>query len=68
MPPPRTALTPTDPQWLNALQQDLYEQHRIETPVYTWPHAPQRLLRVAAQLYNDRSQYERLAGLLPAVL
>lgn len=68
LPPPRTALTPTDPQWLNALQQELYEQHRIETPVYTWPKAPQRLLRVAAQLYNDRSQYERLAGVLRTVL
>jgi isopenicillin-N epimerase len=51
----------------------LYDEHRIEVPVSTWPvdaalepgEAPRaRLIRVSAQAYNDISQYERLAAAL----
>jgi len=66
--PPRSAAMPADAQWMDVLQQRLYEDHRIEVPVFTWPAPPQRLLRVAAQLYNDLPQYERLAAALPALL
>ncbi len=48
------------------LGRELAERHRIEVPVFSWPSAPQRLIRVSAQLHNDLSQYERLAELLPA--
>jgi len=51
----------------------LFDEHRIEVPVVSWPVAAAlgpderpraRLLRLSAQAYNDRSQYERLAGAL----
>jgi isopenicillin-N epimerase len=46
------------------LQARLYDDWRIEVPVMSWPVAPRRLIRVSAQLYNGRAQYERLAQAL----
>jgi isopenicillin-N epimerase len=51
----------------------LFEEHRIEVPVTSWPVAAalgpderprSRLLRISAQAYNDHAQYERLADAL----
>jgi len=39
----------------------LEQRHRIQVPVFTWPAPPDRLLRISAHLYNDESQYHRLA-------
>lgn len=50
------------------LQDALLERHAIEVPVMSWPAPPRRLLRVSAQLYNTRADYERLAGVLPGLL
>ncbi len=33
----------------------------FEVPVQNWPQWPQRVFRVSAQLYNELSEYERLA-------
>ena len=55
---------PVSPLFIDALQDELWERHRIEVPIQHWPAWPSRLLRVSAQLYNDLPQYERLASLL----
>lgn len=49
----------------------LYEallERRYETLVINWPDAPERVLRVSCQLYNDAAQYEALARDLVDVL
>ena len=45
-----------------ALYEALWRKHRIEAPVFDWPAPGGRpMLRVCAQIYNDLSQYEKLA-------
>ena len=39
----------------------LEQRHRIQVPVFIWPAPPDRLLRISTHLYNDESQYHRLA-------
>ena len=46
----------------------LEQRHGIQVPVFTWPAPPERLLRISAHLYNDESQYRRLAGALTTEL
>jgi isopenicillin-N epimerase len=60
--PPRSFLT-TDP-----LQDALFERKHIEVPVFAWPGAPARWLRVSAQLYNSQAQYAFLAEGLKELL
>jgi hypothetical protein len=36
--------------------------------VSVWPASPGRVLRVSAQIYNEESQYARLAGALQEAL
>ncbi len=50
------------------LMRELFDRHRIETIVSVWPAPPARVLRVSAQIYNDESQYARLAEALMALL
>ena len=56
------------PLYFDPLQDDLYHRHRIEVPVIPWPAWPRRLVRVSAQAYNSREQYERLASPLRELL
>jgi len=51
-----------------ALQDALLMQDAIEVPVFAWPAAPRRCIRVSAQLYNTIAQMERLAQVLPSRL
>jgi isopenicillin-N epimerase len=60
--PPRSALY-TDP-----LQDELLLREGIEVPIFPWPASPQRLVRISAQLYNDVTQFEKLAAALPRAL
>ena len=46
----------------------LEQRHRIQVPVFIWPAPPDRLLRISAHLYNDESQYHRLAEAITAEL
>ncbi len=49
---------------LDPLQDRLFKEHQIEVPVFAWPGAGKRVIRVSAQRYNRRADYERLASAL----
>jgi isopenicillin-N epimerase len=51
-----------------SLHTTLQDRWRIEVPVFAWPAAPRRFVRVSAQIYNHRAQYERLADALQSEL
>jgi isopenicillin-N epimerase len=53
---------------LHCLTIVLRDRFSIEVPVFYWPAAPQKLLRISAQAYNAPEQYERLADVLAELL
>ena len=59
---------PVAPGQVDPLQERLFERHGIQVPVFAWPAAPARLLRVSAQLYNTLEDYQALARALVAEL
>jgi isopenicillin-N epimerase len=46
------------------IQRRLFDDWGIEVPVMSFPAAPRRLVRVSAQLYNERAHYARLGEAL----
>ncbi|HLA83856.1 MAG TPA: aminotransferase class V-fold PLP-dependent enzyme [Thermoguttaceae bacterium] len=53
---------------IHPLQTALFERFGVEVPVFFWGNPPQLILRVSAQLYNSRAQYEYLAEALGILL
>ncbi|WP_404789558.1 aminotransferase class V-fold PLP-dependent enzyme [Altericista sp. CCNU0014] len=52
------------PAGIDALQDWLWNNYKIEVPVIPWASPPQKILRVSAQLYNHLDQYRYLAAAL----
>jgi isopenicillin-N epimerase len=61
----REAFSALDP---DPLHDRLFDEYAIEVPVLRCPAHPGRMVRISAQLYNRRSDYERLAEALRAIL
>jgi len=64
LPLPDGAGAPSSALYADPLQVALFERHHIEVPVPPWPAPPRRLLRISAQVYNQRGDYEALARAL----
>jgi isopenicillin-N epimerase len=64
VPLPRATLRPVRASALEPLQDDLFEHHRIEAPVFRWPSGGAQHLRVTAHAYNSWRDYERLLAAL----
>jgi isopenicillin-N epimerase len=62
--PQSLAGAPAPAKGLDPLQDKLYLEHGIEVPVFPWPTPDRKLLRLSAQLYNSRAQYQDLAAAL----
>lgn len=56
------------PAIFDPLMTALRDRHGIEVPVFAWPCAPERLLRISAHLYNEPADFDRLAEALAAEL
>jgi isopenicillin-N epimerase len=54
--------------FLDPLQEELWQQHRIEIPVQYWPAFPKRLIRLSAAIYNHIDEYPKLADALSDLL
>jgi isopenicillin-N epimerase len=52
----------------DSLMGDLHERWKIEVPVFSWPEAPERVIRISAQQYNTIDDYSYLADALRAEL
>ena len=59
--PPATVATPG---FIDPLTEAIRESHRIEVPVFSFPHSPRRVVRLSAHLYNTIDDYAALADAL----
>jgi isopenicillin-N epimerase len=64
--PLQMASLPLPPCDAEAVQKRLFEEHRIEVPVFDWEG--EQFLRVSIQGYNDTADVEALLDALPGVL
>jgi isopenicillin-N epimerase len=56
------------PLYIDPLQNQLLARYAIEVPVIPWPGFPKRLLRISAQWYNSKEQYQWLVEALRKLL
>jgi isopenicillin-N epimerase len=52
---------------IDMLQNQLWEEYKIEVPIVPWHHPTPKLIRVSAQLYNHLDQYRYLAAALRSI-
>jgi isopenicillin-N epimerase len=62
--PPAGNVMPVDYKGVDPLQETLYQNFRIEIPVWNWTMPSSRLIRIAVQLYNSMEQFDYLASVL----
>ncbi len=53
---------------VDPMQTQLFEQHRVEVPIFSFPEPGARCLRISAQIYNREAEYHALASALSALL
>ncbi len=58
----------TSPTPQHRMMSQLMSEFQIEAPVYYFATAPQRAVRISAQVYNDTTQYEKLIAAIRAIL
>jgi isopenicillin-N epimerase len=66
--PPEPGPPPKSPLYADPLHDALLARFAIEVPVLFWPALGKRMLRVSAQAYNRREQYEKLCAALRELL
>jgi isopenicillin-N epimerase len=54
--------------FLDPLQEELWQEYRIEIPLQNWGGLPRRQIRLSAALYNRIEEYHRLAEALESLL
>ncbi len=55
-------------QYHDALQDRIVDAHHVQVPIWSVAGRPERLIRLSAQVYNSKAQYEYLARALKAEL
>jgi isopenicillin-N epimerase len=53
---------------LDPLHLELLKNYNIQVPVWYWPSPEGRYIRISAQLYNNKEEYEYLANVLKKCL
>lgn len=66
--PPHDPAKVFNPSQPDPLQDELFFQHRIEVPVFSFPTPPERALRISAQIYNGEADYQALANALRGLI
>jgi isopenicillin-N epimerase len=50
------------------IHNQLYDDYRIQVPVISWPNHNNKYIRISAQLYNSKEEYEYLSDSLISIL
>ena len=64
MPDSKESCPPSTPLYSDPFQDQLWQAHQMEIPIIPWPHHPNRLVRLSAQLYNEPAHYHRLCEVM----